>query len=194
MCVQQCCLLGLVFSGLTREHIAVFRTWRSPLLLFEVAPTGGERPCSWDYLNASLPLFLDGSFKSQAARWACRATPVSIHSSAADWDSLAPYGHLQILQRRRRGAQRGKKLSQRGLSVADIVTGLFSEFLQQGDHHEALNVNVLIRANLFISATNYLLWGVSTFLSMCILSARLCATHHTSDSFSKYRPLSQNSI
>lgn len=49
-----------------------------------------------------------------------------------------------------------KKLKPRGLSVADIVTGLFSEFLQQGDHHEALNVNVLIRVNLFISATDYL--------------------------------------
>lgn len=52
--------------------------------------------------------------------------------------------------------EKKKKLKPRGLSVADIVTGLFSEFLQQGDHHEALNVNVLIRVNLFISATDYL--------------------------------------
>lgn len=97
-----------------------------------------ERITSSAFLDRGLFFFFFLTTARPPACQACRALLVGIHSSSGRSGPSAPYGHLQTLQRRRRGAQR-EKTQPRGPMVEFIITGLFSE----SERHEAVNVRLL---------------------------------------------------
>lgn len=98
-------------------------TLSSSVRLSEVRPTSGEpSACCSERLNASLPRFLD-----EITSRLLSVPPVSVLSSAADWDSHHMVTFKRCREEEKHKEEKESRFQPTGRLVAYTVTGLFLE-------------------------------------------------------------------